>query len=76
MSTVSAIPSQGRASKPGASTPYLARGLAAPFDLARDVHAHAVKAGLIERSLLENARFEHQLDALEHLVLGPFARTR
>ena len=56
--------------------PCLARGLAAPFDLAREVHAQAVKAGIIERSMLESARFECQLDALEHLVLGPFARAR
>lgn len=56
--------------------PCLARGLAAPFDLARDVHALTVKSGLIRRSMLESAKFECQLDALEHLVLGPYARTR
>jgi hypothetical protein len=56
--------------------PCLARGLAAPFDFARDVHAQAVKAGIIERSMLESAKFEYQLDALEHLLLGMFARTR
>lgn len=74
MSTLTAVFSTGT---PGAEVPsFLARGFAAPFDLARDVHAQAVKAGLIERSMLESAKFEHQLDALEHLVLGPFARTR
>ncbi len=74
MSTIAAT---ARTGAPASSMPaLLARGLVAPFDLARDVHAQAVEAGLIERSMLESAKFEHQLDVLEHLMLGPFARRR
>ena len=74
MSINIAVPSRGT---PGSLVPScFTRALAAPFDLARDVHVLAVKAGIIERSMLEGAKFEYQLDALEQLVLGPFARTR
>ena len=45
-----------------------------PFDVARANYAQAVRAGLIERSLLASARFEHQLNAVEDLALGPLAR--
>lgn len=60
----------------GAWAACLGRGLVAPFDFARDMHAQAVRAGLVQRSMLENAEFEHHLETLEQLVLGPFARRR
>ncbi len=49
--------------------------LALPFDIARQQYANAVKAGLIERSLLKSAKFGRQLNALEKLTLGPLARS-
>jgi hypothetical protein len=48
--------------------------LTLPFDIAREQYARAVKAGLIERSLLASARFGRTLCALEALTLGPWAR--
>ena len=48
--------------------------LAIPFDLARDNYARAVRAGLIERSMLDSARFTRTVGALERLTLGPWAR--
>lgn len=48
--------------------------LAIPFDLARDNYARAVRAGLIERSMLQSARFTRTVAALERLTLGPWAR--
>lgn len=49
--------------------------MALPFDIARDQYASAVRAGLIERSLLASARFGQTLNALERLTLGPWARS-
>jgi hypothetical protein len=49
--------------------------LALPFDVARENYARAVRAGLIERSLLASARFGRTLNALEKLTLGPWARS-
>ena len=48
--------------------------LRTPFDAMREHYAAAVRAGLIERSLLASARFERKLGALEHAALGPWAR--
>jgi hypothetical protein len=48
--------------------------MALPFDIARDQYASAVRAGLIERSMLASARFGQTLNALERLTLGPWAR--
>lgn len=48
--------------------------LALPFDIARAQYARAVQVGLIERSLLNSARFGQALNALEGLVLGPLSR--
>lgn len=48
--------------------------MAIPFDMARDHYARAVRAGLIERSMLASARFARTLSALEQLTLGPWAR--
>lgn len=45
-----------------------------PFDMAREQYANAVKFGLIERSLLGWAKFERQIDLLEKIMLGPWAR--
>jgi hypothetical protein len=41
----------------------------------RAQHALAIRAGLIERSILGSRKFERQVDALETLCLGPFARS-
>jgi hypothetical protein len=45
-----------------------------PFDMAREQYAKAVQVGLIERSMLNWAKFERQLDLLEKMTLGPWAR--
>jgi hypothetical protein len=50
--------------------------LALPFDAMRQHYAGAVIAGLVPRSLLDSARLERWLDALEALTLGPLARCR
>jgi hypothetical protein len=41
----------------------------------RSQHASAVRAGLIANSILASRDFEQAVDALEHLTLGPFARS-
>lgn len=46
-----------------------------PFDTLRNQHAQAVRAGLIANSILASRDFEHAVDALEHVTLGPFARS-
>ena len=48
--------------------------MALPFDMARDNYARAVRAGLIERSLLQSTRFTRSLRMLEGLTLGIWAR--
>ena len=48
--------------------------LALPFDVAREQYAKSVRAGLVERSLIASARFEHAISALERLTLGCMAR--
>lgn len=45
-----------------------------PFDMAREQYAKAVQFGLIERSMLAWAKFERQMDLLEKMTLGPWAR--
>ncbi|MCF8161051.1 MAG: hypothetical protein K9J76_10130 [Polaromonas sp.] len=45
-----------------------------PFDMAREHYAKAVQVGLIERSMLGWAKFERQMDLLEKMTLGPWAR--
>ena len=55
----------------------LARGaLYLPFDLARENYTMAVKAGLLQRSLLASARFGRTLHDLEYATLGVLARRR
>jgi hypothetical protein len=49
--------------------------MALPFDIARDQYASAVRAGLIERSMLASAQFGQTLNVLERLTLGPWARS-
>jgi hypothetical protein len=49
-------------------------GASLPFDALRLGYAGAVQAGLVRRSILASRDVEMQLDALERLVLGPFAR--
>jgi hypothetical protein len=53
-------------------TSELAFGL--PFDVARETYAKAVRLGLIEDSMLGEARFEQHLCTMEKLFLGPWAR--
>ncbi len=48
--------------------------LSLPFDLAREHYSKAVRAGLVEKSLIASARFERTLSALEICTLGPWAR--
>ncbi len=50
--------------------------LAAPFDAIRFQYACAVMAGAFQRSIVASGRLERALDALEKLMLGPFARRR
>lgn len=50
--------------------------LALPFDLARELYAKSVRAGLLERSLIASARFEQTISALEWFTLGFLARRR
>lgn len=45
-----------------------------PFDTARAQYAGAVRAGWMPRSMLAARDFERQLDTLERLTLGPWAR--
>ena len=47
---------------------------ALPFDTWRTNHASAVKAGLIENSMLASRDFEQLVATLERLSLGPLAR--
>jgi hypothetical protein len=47
-----------------------------PFDLPRHLHAAAIRAGMRPRSIIESARFEQWLHALESFLLGPLARRR
>jgi hypothetical protein len=49
--------------------------MALPFDLARDNYVRAVRAGLIERSMLQSTRFTRTLRVLERLTLGVWARS-
>ena len=79
MSLALSCPDQGRRTRPAepAVTPalqLLSAALHMPFDLMRAQHARAVRDGLMANSILESRDFEHRVDALEHLCLGPFAR--
>jgi hypothetical protein len=47
---------------------------AVPFDTLRANYASAVRAGLVEKSILASRDFEHVLGALERVALGPLAR--
>lgn len=49
--------------------------MALPFDMAREQYAQSVRWGWTPRSLLASARFNQMLNALEKLMLGPFARS-
>ncbi|MEY4752364.1 MAG: hypothetical protein RJA44_39 [Pseudomonadota bacterium] len=51
------------------------QALAWPFDTARAQYAQAVRAGLIERSMLAQRDFEQTLGLFERLTLGPWARS-
>lgn len=50
------------------------RMLALPFDMARVHYATAVRAGIIEQSLIAGAKFERMLSSMEKATLGPWAR--
>lgn len=47
---------------------------ALPFDALRFSYARAVKAGLVEKSMLASRDFENAVSALERMTLGPLAR--
>jgi hypothetical protein len=61
-----------RAKEDFARTSRMVRSL--PFDMARDQYGVAVQFGLFKRSLLAWSKFERQLDLLEKITLGPWAR--
>jgi hypothetical protein len=52
----------------------LSGALALPFDMAREQYARAVRAGLIQNSMLGARDNERILSALERATLGPWAR--
>jgi len=58
-----------------ASRSVVTAGATLPFDALRFTYASAVQSGLVRRSMLASRDFELQLNTLEKLVLGPFART-
>jgi hypothetical protein len=57
-------------------TPSMSALLGMPFDLARELYARAVRAGLIQNSQIASARFSRALCTSEKLTLGPWARRR
>ena len=59
-----------------AITPSMSVLLGMPFDLARELYARAVRAGIIQNSQIASARFSRALCASEKLTLGPWARRR
>lgn len=50
------------------------RAFGLPFDLARETYAKAVRIGVMEDSILAEAKFARDLGRLEKLTLGPWAR--
>ena len=46
----------------------------APFDTMRAQYASAVRAGLLENSMLASRDFERTVNAMERAALGPLAR--
>jgi hypothetical protein len=48
--------------------------LGQPFDIARAQYAIGVRAGLFKDSMLASARFSRDINVLETLTLGPWAR--
>lgn len=62
-------------SEVAAGIEFLSQSLHWPFDAMRSHHARAVQVGLLTRSMLASRDFEQAVDALEHLTLGPFARS-
>jgi hypothetical protein len=59
-----------------AITPSMNALLGMPFDLARELYARAVRAGIIQNSQIASACFSRALCASEKLTLGPWARGR
>ena len=47
---------------------------ALPFDAMRFGYASAVKAGIVQNSMLKSRDFERALGAFERMTLGPLAR--
>lgn len=66
------VPNITQATEQAARTSSL--WLSLPFDLARQQYASAVRAGLIEASMLAGAQFERALGSMEKAALGPWAR--
>jgi hypothetical protein len=48
--------------------------LGRPFDIARAQYAIGVRPGLFKDSMLASARFSRDINVLETLTLGPWAR--
>jgi len=45
-----------------------------PFDVAREIYAKTVQAGLLQSSILASRNVANALDAAEKATLGPWAR--
>ena len=54
----------------------LAPALRAPFDVAREQYAAAVKAGMLPKSSIQSAQAARMIDSAERMTLGPLARKR
>ena len=65
---------QGLAKAAAAAGKTSQLALSLPFDVARETYAKAVRIGLIEDSMLAEAKFARDLGKLEKLSLGPWAR--
>jgi hypothetical protein len=55
----------------GEHTPLI---LVLPFDYAHILYAMAVRVGFLKDSLLASARFNRNINILEKISLGPWAR--
>ena len=55
----------------GEHTPLI---LVWPFDIAHILYAMAVRVGFLKDSMLASARFNRDINELEKISLGPWAR--
>jgi hypothetical protein len=67
-------PEFGQSAKgnPLASIPQ--RVMVMPFDVAREIYAKTVQAGLLQSSMLTSRNVSVALDKMEKATLGPWAR--